>query len=144
ARKYRPQTGAAYRPAGRSRPMPTSISCPMSRRAVSARSMARPSTTGSSLSSAATTRRTSSGITRTARHEALTMQDQNDDEAKVLGYAAGPRQRGRRVLRLSLICLPAAYITAYVVLRLCGVFYAFYHQGGWDIDGTTHVYALDL
>lgn len=30
-----------------------------------------------------------------------------------------------------------------ILLRLCGVYYPFFNQGGWDIDRTTRVYALD-
>lgn len=39
--------------------------------------------------------------------------------------------------------LPILYLAAYVTLRLLGVYHLFYNQGGWEMDGTTRVSAID-
>jgi hypothetical protein len=42
------------------------------------------------------------------------------------------------------LALPALYVTTYVLLRACGVFYPFYNQGGWEIDCSTRISAVDV
>jgi hypothetical protein len=45
---------------------------------------------------------------------------------------------------LGVATLPGLYFLTYILLRVGGVYYPFFNQGGWDIDGTTNVYLLDL
>jgi hypothetical protein len=56
-----------------------------------------------------------------------------------------PRRRRHWIVPLAATVLPVvAYVLTYVVLRAAGVYYPFYNQGSWDIDGTTHVTAIDV
>jgi hypothetical protein len=67
-----------------------------------------------------------------------------DSSSHPLPYARIRFRPPWKAFLLGVVSFPAIYIAAYMVLRLCGVFYPFYNQGGWDIDGTTHVYLLDV
>ena len=65
-------------------------------------------------------------------------------DCTVLPYSRGRGILPRRSYLLGLVTLPALYVLVYVLLRLAGVYYPFYHQGGWEMDGGTGVYAIDL
>ena len=49
-----------------------------------------------------------------------------------------------RLLSGIFLSLPAAHFALYVLLRLTGVYYAFFDQGWGDIDGETGVLLIDL
>jgi hypothetical protein len=57
-----------------------------------------------------------------------------------------PPRRGRRWLvpLAASVLPPVVYVLTYVLLRTAGVYYPFYNQGSWGMDGTTHVRAVDL
>lgn len=67
-----------------------------------------------------------------------------DTSSPSLEYATPHRCKRWKLYLLGVATLPALYLVTYVLLRLCGVYYPFFNQGGWDIDGTTHVHVLDL
>ena len=60
-----------------------------------------------------------------------------------LEYSTPRRRWPWKPSLLGVAMLPALYLVAYILVRLCGVYYPFFNQGGWEIDGTTHVQALD-
>ena len=39
---------------------------------------------------------------------------------------------------------PAVYLLFYTVLRVTGVFHAYYSQGSWEIEGGTGIYVVDV
>jgi hypothetical protein len=45
---------------------------------------------------------------------------------------------------LGVLTTPAAYLLLYVVLRFTGVFYTYYSQGSWEIEGGTGIYVIDM
>ena len=45
---------------------------------------------------------------------------------------------------LGFAAFPVGYFALYVLLRVCGVYYPFYNQSGWDIDGSTGVETIDI
>jgi hypothetical protein len=63
---------------------------------------------------------------------------------QTLHYTTRDRPRRARRSVIAVASTPAVYIAAYSVLRLCGVFYPFYNQGSYEIDGSTNVRALDI
>lgn len=67
-----------------------------------------------------------------------------DATSSSLEYSTPPRRWAWKPYLVGVATLPAIYLVTYVLLRLCGVYYPFFNQGSWDIDGTTHVYVLDL
>lgn len=40
--------------------------------------------------------------------------------------------------------LPILYVFTYIMLRVCGVYYPFFDQGSWEIEGSTRVFVLDV
>ena len=67
-----------------------------------------------------------------------------DATSTSLDYSTLRRRLPWKPYLLGVVTLPTLYLFTYVLLRLCGVYYPFFNQGSWDIDGTTHVYLLDL
>ncbi|HEX8340561.1 MAG TPA: hypothetical protein VF624_06590 [Tepidisphaeraceae bacterium] len=61
-----------------------------------------------------------------------------------LEYATPRRRRPRRPYVLAVTSVALAYLLLYVALRVTGVFYPYYSQGGWEIDGGTGIYAVDI
>ena len=60
-----------------------------------------------------------------------------------LSYSELPPRRPWKRYVLGAAALPTLYVAAYLALRLTGVYYLFFNQGGWDMDGTTRVAILD-
>ena len=40
--------------------------------------------------------------------------------------------------------MPVVYLVAYCLLRLSGVYYAYYSQGSWEIEGGTGIPVVDM
>jgi hypothetical protein len=72
------------------------------------------------------------------------MNDPVKENCQVFSYWRLRSRWPRKAVCLGVVSLPILYVSAYLLLRLCGVFYPFYDQGGWEIDGTTHVSILDV
>ena len=62
----------------------------------------------------------------------------------VLPYVTTRRPLPWRPFLFGVAVLPSLYLLVYVMLRLCGVYRPFYNQGGWEIDGTTRIYFIDV
>lgn len=62
----------------------------------------------------------------------------------VLWYARIRRPIPWKPILLGGAALPWLYVLVYVVLRVSGVFHLFYNQGGWEIDGSTGIVAIDV
>ena len=43
---------------------------------------------------------------------------------------------------VGVVTTPAVYLLLYAILRLTGVFHAYYSQGSWEIEGGTGVYIV--
>lgn len=64
--------------------------------------------------------------------------------SKVLSYSRTRPRFPWKAYFLGVLTGPALYALLYLLLRICGVFYPFYNQVGWDIDGSTGSYVVDL
>ena len=40
--------------------------------------------------------------------------------------------------------VPVLYLALYLLLRVGGVYYPYYSQGSWEMDGGTNIYFVDL
>lgn len=60
-----------------------------------------------------------------------------------LQYSVLKRRLPWKPYLLGVMTLPTLYFTAYLLLRVTGVYYPYWNQGGWDIDGSTRSYLLD-
>src|SRR3954468_14348889 len=72
------------------------------------------------------------------------MQHAPNAAPEVLSYSRTRPRLSWKPYVLGVLTTPALYVVAYVLLRACGVFYPFYNQGGWDIDGSTGIFAVDV
>jgi len=53
-----------------------------------------------------------------------------------------PRRLKRTLWAVSIV--PLIYISAYFVFRVSGVYYAYWSQGSWEIEGGTGITAVDI
>ena len=72
------------------------------------------------------------------------MSSQAKTSPEPLAYSMLKARRSWKAFLLGVLTTPAAYVLLYVVLRATGIFHTFYNQGGWEIDGGTGIYALDV
>lgn len=61
-----------------------------------------------------------------------------------LEYSTSERRRLWKPYVLGVVTTPAIYLLLYAVLRVTGVFHAYYSQGSWEIEGGTGIYIVDL
>ena len=45
---------------------------------------------------------------------------------------------------LGVVTTPIVYLLLYAILRVTGVFHAYYSQGSWEIEGGTGIYLVDM
>lgn len=67
----------------------------------------------------------------------------------MLSEAANPQSLPQQRLAwksflIGTACVPIAYVLLYLLLRITGVFYAYYSQGSWEIEGGTRFYYVDI
>jgi hypothetical protein len=72
------------------------------------------------------------------------VRDASDAPSASLEYSTLRRRLPWKPYLLGVATLPAIYLARYVLLRCCGVYYPFYNQGGWEIDGTTNSLVIDV
>ncbi|MBC7783027.1 MAG: hypothetical protein H7144_04235 [Burkholderiales bacterium] len=60
-----------------------------------------------------------------------------------LEYATLRTRRPWKPYLLGVVTTPAIYLLLYAVLRVTGVFHAYYSQGSWEIEGGTGLYFVD-
>jgi hypothetical protein len=60
-----------------------------------------------------------------------------------LDYSTLRHRRPWKPYLLGVVTTPAAYLLVYAILRFTGVFYPYYSQGSWEIDGGTGVVIVD-
>lgn len=61
-----------------------------------------------------------------------------------LDYSTRRPHRPWKAYILGVLTIPVVYLLLYAVLRLTGVFYAYYSQGNWEIDGGTRIDVVDV
>lgn len=71
------------------------------------------------------------------------MRDTAEASSPSLEYSRLRRRLPWTPYLLGVATLPALYLATYVLLRCCGVYYPFYNQGGWEIDGSTNSLIVD-
>ena len=61
-----------------------------------------------------------------------------------LAYSPLTRRWPVKAYLLGLVTLPLLYVVVYLLLRASGAYHPYFSQGSWEIEGTSHVYLLDV
>ena len=67
-----------------------------------------------------------------------------DATSNALDYSTLRHCRPWKLYLLGVATTPAVYLLMYALLRLTGVYYPYFSQGSWAIDGSTRVAIVDL
>ena len=61
-----------------------------------------------------------------------------------LEYSTLRRRLPWKPFILGMLTTPVVYLVLYAILRVTGVFHAYYTQGSWEIEGGTGIYIVDV
>jgi hypothetical protein len=62
----------------------------------------------------------------------------------VLNYSTLRRRWPWKPYILGVVTAPTVYLLLYAILRVTGVFHAYYSQGSWEIEGGTGIQIVDV
>jgi hypothetical protein len=64
------------------------------------------------------------------------MSSEANSVSRTLEYSTTKRRLPWMPYLAGVLTVPALYLFTYVLLRVCGAYYLFYNQGGWEMDGS--------